>query len=180
MSAIMKKLKNGCHFFNIDRMEKFQITDPPKVWVSSFLSVNRNRISALAIMKKLKNGCHFFNIDCMEKIQTTDPPKAWVSSFLLIRKPEMQIFFFLNFPLVHFSPSPILGSISTFMHGYTKTFMRGHLCISGLPLESPMCSFTLPDIHIFHIQLTVVNYLIFRNQIASIFFIPIAFNIFTF
>ena len=27
-----------------------------------------------------------------------------------------------------------------------KTFMRGHLCISGLPLESPMCSFTLPDI----------------------------------
>ena len=26
--------------------------------------------------------------------------------------------------------------------------MRGHLCISGLPLESPMCSFTLPDIYI--------------------------------
>ena len=29
-SAIMKKLKNGCHFVNIDRMEKFQITDPQK------------------------------------------------------------------------------------------------------------------------------------------------------
>ena len=29
-SAIMKKLKNGCHFINIDRMEKFQITNPPK------------------------------------------------------------------------------------------------------------------------------------------------------
>ena len=27
-SAIMKKLKNGCHFINIDDMEKFQITDP--------------------------------------------------------------------------------------------------------------------------------------------------------
>ena len=27
-----------------------------------------------------------------------------------------------------------------------KTFMHGHLCISGLPLESPMCIFTLPDI----------------------------------
>ena len=26
----MKKLKNGCHFINIDHMEKFQITDPPK------------------------------------------------------------------------------------------------------------------------------------------------------
>ena len=36
---IMKKLKNGCHFFNIDHMEKFQITNPPKFgspvfWVS--------------------------------------------------------------------------------------------------------------------------------------------------
>ena len=28
--AIMKKLKNGCHFFNINNTEKFQITDPPK------------------------------------------------------------------------------------------------------------------------------------------------------
>ena len=27
-SAIMKKLKNDCHFINIDRTEKFQITDP--------------------------------------------------------------------------------------------------------------------------------------------------------
>ena len=160
--------------------KNFKLLTPPKVWVSSFPSVDKNGISALAIMKKLKNGCNFFNINCTEKFQITDPPKAWVSGFLLIRKQEMQIFIFLNFPLVHFSPSPILGSISTFMHGYTKTFMRGHLCISGLPLESPMCSFTLPDIHIFHIQLTVVNYLIFRNQIASIFFIPIAFNIFTF
>ena len=26
----MKKLKNGHHFINIDHMEKFQITDPPK------------------------------------------------------------------------------------------------------------------------------------------------------
>ena len=28
--AIMKKLKNGCHFININHMEKFQTTDPPK------------------------------------------------------------------------------------------------------------------------------------------------------
>ena len=28
--AIMKKFKNGCHFINIDCMEKFQITDLPK------------------------------------------------------------------------------------------------------------------------------------------------------
>ena len=57
-SAIMKKLKNGYHFVNIDRMEKFQTTDdPPKVWVSSFLCVDGNGILPSAIIKKLKNGC---------------------------------------------------------------------------------------------------------------------------
>ena len=62
-----------------------------------------------------------------------------------LRKPEMQIFCwfnFLTFLLVQFSSSPILGSISTF-----QTFMGGHLCVvTFLPHESPMCSFTLPDI----------------------------------
>ena len=72
----MKKLKNDSHFINIDRTEKFQITDPPKVWVSGFPGVDGNRISALAIMKKLKNGSHFVNIDCMEKFQITDPPQS--------------------------------------------------------------------------------------------------------
>ena len=73
--AIMKTLKNGCHFFNIDHMEKFQMNDPAKVWVSGFLSVNGNGILASAIMKTLKNGCHSFNIDCTENFQITDPPK---------------------------------------------------------------------------------------------------------
>ena len=84
VSAIMNKLKNPCHFVNINRMKKFQITDPPppKVWVSGFLSVDRNGTSVSAIMKKLKNGCHFINIDRTEKCQITDPPKVWVSSFL--------------------------------------------------------------------------------------------------
>ena len=86
VSVIMKKLKNGCHFFNIDRMEKFPITDPPKVWVFSFPSVNGNGISASAIMKKLRNGCHFFNIDRMEKFPITDPPKVWVSGLLSVNR----------------------------------------------------------------------------------------------
>ena len=47
--AIMKKSKNFHFFINIDHTEKFQITDPPKVWVSSFLSVNGNGISVLAL-----------------------------------------------------------------------------------------------------------------------------------
>ena len=66
-------------------MEKFQITDPPpKVWVSGFLSVDRNGILVLAIMKKLKNGHHFININHMETFQITDPPKVWVSGFLSV------------------------------------------------------------------------------------------------
>ena len=77
----MNKLKNGYHFVNIDHMENFHITDPPKVWVSGFPSVDGNGISLSAIMKKLKNGCLFVNIDRMENFQITDPPKVWVSGF---------------------------------------------------------------------------------------------------
>ena len=77
----MKKLKNGHHFVNIDHTENFQITDPPEVWVSSFLSVDRNGISVSAIMKKLKNGQHFVNINHKEKCQIIGPLKVWVSGF---------------------------------------------------------------------------------------------------
>ena len=76
MLAIMKKLKNASHFININRTEKFQITDPPKVWISSFLSVEVNGISVLAIMKKLKNASNFININRTEKFQITDPPQS--------------------------------------------------------------------------------------------------------
>ena len=76
-----EKLKNGCYFINIDHIDKFQITNPPKIRVSSFLSVNGNEISVLAIMKKMKNGHHFINSYHTEKCQITEPPKVWVSSF---------------------------------------------------------------------------------------------------
>ena len=77
----MKKLKNGHQFVNINCIEKFQITDPPKVWVTGFLSVDGNGISVSAIMNKLKNGQHFVNIDHKEKCQITGPLKVWVSGF---------------------------------------------------------------------------------------------------
>ena len=77
----MKKLKNGGHFVNIDRTENFQITDPPKLLVASFPSVDGNGISPLAIMKKLKNGCHFVNIDHTEKFAITGPPKFGLPVF---------------------------------------------------------------------------------------------------
>ena len=57
-------------------MEKFLITDTPKVWVSSFLSVDGNGILASTIMKKSKNGCHFVNMHCTEKFQFTTPPQS--------------------------------------------------------------------------------------------------------
>ena len=75
----MKKMKNGCHFFNIDHTEKIPITDPPPVWVSGFPSFDGNGISVSAIMNKLKNGCHFFNIDHTEKFPITDPPPKFGS-----------------------------------------------------------------------------------------------------
>ena len=85
VSAIMKKLKNGCHFVNIDCTEKNPNYQPPKIWISGFPSVDRNGISVSPIMKKLKNGCHFWNIDHMGKFQITDPlkfgsPVFWVST----------------------------------------------------------------------------------------------------
>ena len=75
----MKKMKNGHHFVNINHTEKFQITDLLKVWVSGFLSVDGNGISASPIMKKLKNGHHFININCMENFQITEPPPKFGS-----------------------------------------------------------------------------------------------------
>ena len=58
------------------------------------------------------------------------------------QNPEVQIFHwfsFPNFPLVQFSLSPTLGSISTF-----KTFMHGHLCVmTFLHLESKDANFLL-------------------------------------
>ena len=76
VSAILKKLKNGCHFININSMEKFQITNPPKVWVSSFLSVNRNGISALAILKKIEIWLPFHKYWLYGKISNYRPPKS--------------------------------------------------------------------------------------------------------
>ena len=74
MLTIIKTLKNGGLFVNIDNTEKNQITDSPRVCISGFPSVNGNGISASVIMKKLKNGCHFINIDHIEKFLITSLP----------------------------------------------------------------------------------------------------------
>ena len=52
----MRKWKNGSHFIENHSTAKFQITNLPKAWVSTFPSVDRNSKLALAIMKKWKIG----------------------------------------------------------------------------------------------------------------------------
>ena len=66
--------------------KNFKLLTPPKFWVSSFLSVNGNEISASAIMKKLKKDCYFININFMENFQITDPAKVWVCSFICVNE----------------------------------------------------------------------------------------------
>ena len=88
--AIKKKLKNGHHFININHMEKYQISNSPKVWVSSFQNVNGYGISALTIIKKLKNGHYFVNINCKETFQITDPPMFESLVFWVLTEMEYQ------------------------------------------------------------------------------------------
>ena len=90
--AIIKKLKKGCHFININCMEKCQITNPPppKSWVSSFLSVDRNRISVSAIIKQLKNGHHFISIDHMENFKLLTPLKFGCQVFQVSTEMDYQ------------------------------------------------------------------------------------------
>ena len=52
ISECCRKLKNGHHFVNVNCTQKYQITNPPKVWVSSFLSVNRKRNISIGYYEK--------------------------------------------------------------------------------------------------------------------------------
>ena len=63
---------------------KLPITDPPKVWVSGFLSVDGNAKLVLAIMENGKNGCSSPKTCPKAKLPITDPPKVWVSVFLSV------------------------------------------------------------------------------------------------
>ena len=65
-------------------------TLPPQGWVSGFLGIDRNGISASAIMKKLKNGHCIINIDCTENFQITDPPKFGSLVFQVSTETEYQ------------------------------------------------------------------------------------------
>ena len=64
---------------------KLPITDPPKVWVSGFLSVDGNAKLVSAITENGKNGCSSPKMCPRAKLPITEwPPKVWVSSFLSV------------------------------------------------------------------------------------------------
>ena len=71
--ALMLKRNLGRVMGKTEPTEKVGKLNQQKIHVSSFPSVDRNDISALAIMKKLKNSCHFVNIDHAEKFQIPTP-----------------------------------------------------------------------------------------------------------
>ena len=53
---------------------KLPITNLPKVWVSSSLSVNRNKKLSLVIMKNWRNGSSSLKTCFRGKLPITDPP----------------------------------------------------------------------------------------------------------
>ena len=58
-SAIMKKLKNGSHFINIDHTEKFQITDPPKSLGLLFSGCWRKQNISISHYEKIEKWLSF-------------------------------------------------------------------------------------------------------------------------
>ena len=84
MSAITENGKNGHSTPKTRPRAKLLITDPPQVWVSSFLSVNRNAKLVSAITENGRNG-HSTPKTCPRaKLSITDPPQVWVSGFLSV------------------------------------------------------------------------------------------------
>ena len=71
----MKNLKNGSRSRKMYPSPNLPITNPPKVWVSGFLTVNGNRKLVLAIMKNQKNGSRSPKMHPRAKLPITDPLK---------------------------------------------------------------------------------------------------------
>ena len=121
-------------------MEKFQINNLPKIWISGFLSVDGNGILVLAIMKKLKNGCHFFNINRMENFQITDPPQSLGLQFSSHQKTgdanflffefSIGLFFLITHPRFHFNIYAWLHLKHLCMDIYASLhYPFSHLCV---------------------------------------------------
>ena len=125
VSAIMNKLKNPCHFVNINCMKKCQITDtpPPKFRSLVFWVLTETEHQCQPLWKNWKMAAISLILIVQKNVKLLTPQKFGSPVFFsecwwkwnIIGKPEMQIFFFWIF---HWFIFP-LGSISTFMHDYT-------------------------------------------------------------
>ena len=62
--------------------QNFQLSTPPKVWVSGFLSADENAKLLSAITENGKNGRSTPKTRPRAKLPIIDPPKVWVSGFL--------------------------------------------------------------------------------------------------
>ena len=77
----MENGKNGCSSPKTCPRAKLPITNPPKVWVSGFPSVDGSTKLVLAIMENGKNGRSSPKMHSRAKLPITDSTKVWVSSF---------------------------------------------------------------------------------------------------
>ena len=75
--AIMKKLKNGCHFININRMEKCQITDtPPKFGSPVFQVLTKTEYQHQPLWKNWKMAATSLISIVWKNFKLLTPPKS--------------------------------------------------------------------------------------------------------
>ena len=84
----MKNQKNGFNSPKMHPRAKVPITDPPKVWVSSFPSVDRNGKLVLAIKKNQKNGSNSPKMHPRAKVPITVPLKFGSLVFRVLTEME--------------------------------------------------------------------------------------------
>ena len=90
-SAIMKKLKNSCHFFNIDRMENFPITAPPQSLGLQFSECRQKWNISIGHYEKNWKMAAISLISIVQKnFQLPTPPKFGSLVFWVLTEMEYQ------------------------------------------------------------------------------------------
>ena len=76
-----RNMKNGCHFVNIDHMEKFQITEPPKFGSLVFHVSTEMENHHWPLWKNWKMAAFSLISIIWKNFKLLTPPKFWVFSF---------------------------------------------------------------------------------------------------
>ena len=74
--AMMKKLKNGCHFVNIDRTVKFQINNPPQSLGLQFSKCQQKQNISISHYEKIEKWPPFHKYWSYRKISNYWQPKS--------------------------------------------------------------------------------------------------------